>query len=259
MNKQQKIFKAVAKARDYFGITEYPGNFFELITGKENYINEFRLLLFKQATGKTSGFIGYSNNDIPIICINYNRPIGHQNFSLAHEIGHLFLHNGMSLCDTKDTINGRNLDDIEKEAHEFACELLYPIKYVNKDAKYIRRNRLLKEANYEELADYIDAICKEFYISFSFALYRILFCLKWYNAKRKVKHIQKKIGRITDRYEPYFYKVSYGHPYYQPYIYPLEVMKNTINTLIKLEEISYETGQAIFNRNKSLGGVDWDI
>ncbi len=39
-----------------------------------------------------------------LICINYKRPIGHQNFTLAHELGHWLLHNGQSISDNLDNI-----------------------------------------------------------------------------------------------------------------------------------------------------------
>ena len=94
---------------------------------------------------KISGFIGYSENGIPIICINYNRPIAHQNFTLAHEIGHYFLHEGLSVSDSNKEINSFRAIGIEKQANEFASELLYPKELFLEDYYEIINENLLDD------------------------------------------------------------------------------------------------------------------
>ena len=87
----RNIYEAVNKARAFFEIENYPGDFFSRLE-KINYIDKYGVLLFKEDIDKLSGFIGYGINDIAVICVNYKRSYGHQNFTLAHEFGHLFLH-----------------------------------------------------------------------------------------------------------------------------------------------------------------------
>jgi len=113
------VSEKVDTARDYFMIDKYPGNFFELITQYGNYIQKYNVILLKEDIGKLSGFIGYADNGMAIICINYKRPICHQNFTLAHEIGHMLLHEGQSISDSNLEFHYKSTG-IEKEANEFA-------------------------------------------------------------------------------------------------------------------------------------------
>ena len=82
-------------------------------------------MLFKEDIDKLSWFIGYGGNDLAVICINYKRTYGHQNFTLAHELGHWFLHKGVS-SSVDDRVLGYSSDKVELEANDFASELLYP-------------------------------------------------------------------------------------------------------------------------------------
>lgn len=65
------ITHAVNKAREFFNIKDFPGNFFTLLE-KQNYTERYNLFLFKEDIAKLSGFIGYVNNGMSVICINYN-------------------------------------------------------------------------------------------------------------------------------------------------------------------------------------------
>ena len=87
----RNVLNAINTARKAFEIESFPGDFFErLMMG--NYIDKYKLLLFKEDIDKLSGFIGYGVDGFAVICVNYKRPVGHQNFTLAHEVGHWFLH-----------------------------------------------------------------------------------------------------------------------------------------------------------------------
>ena len=57
----KNVIEAVNKARELFGIKDFPGNLFNLFE-KQNYIERFNLLLFKEDISKLSGFIGYGEN-----------------------------------------------------------------------------------------------------------------------------------------------------------------------------------------------------
>lgn len=54
----QNVIEAVKKAREIFGIKDFPGNLFRLLKN-QNYIDRFNLLLFKEDISKLSGFVGY--------------------------------------------------------------------------------------------------------------------------------------------------------------------------------------------------------
>ena len=96
------------------------------------------MLIFKEDIGKLSGFIAYPANNIVIICINYNRSLGHQNFTIAHELGHYFLHDKKNKDDVDKNLQSK--EKIEKEANEFASQLLYPNEQFEEDYKtYIKK------------------------------------------------------------------------------------------------------------------------
>lgn len=246
-------YKEIEFAREFFNIKDYPGNFFEHIKREPDFIDKYNILLFKQYMGKTSGFIGYADDNMPIICINYKRNIGHQNFSLAHEIGHLFLHKGLVICDTTEDIDGRTKTRREQEANEFAAELIYPMCYVKEDCKYIMQNNLLHKSNVNLLGDYLNDLCKKYCISFSCALYRILFNFpEQCDINKIASYTKRKVGKLSDKYEPFLHVVVPEHYYFQPYSFPLNVLKENVEKLQSINAISKETGQAIIKRNMEL-------
>lgn len=255
-----KINEAVIKARKYFKIKDYPGNLFYHIINNRNYIFQYEFVLFKQDLGKkNSGFIDYTDNGFPFICINYTCNIGHQNFTLAHEIGHLFLHKGLSMTDNNTSLKFKHSDSIEHEATEFAAEILYPIEFVNKDINYIYENGLLDDNKDIELADYINELCIKYCISFKFALSRILFNSPYkeqHYVIDKVEKVMSNVGPLSKRYKSQLHIFIENHEFYRPYIGPLFKMKEFIDVLIEKEEIGYESGNSIFNKNKDLEGYD---
>lgn len=85
------LHEKVSLARDCFMIDKYPGNYFDLITQDENYIKKYNMILLKEDIGNLSGFIGYADNGMAIVCINYNRPI-------CHRILHLHMRLDISFC-----------------------------------------------------------------------------------------------------------------------------------------------------------------
>ena len=137
------ILNAINMARKVFEIESFPGDFFEHLM-MDNYTDRCRLLLFKEDIDKLSGFIGYGMNGFAVICVNYKRPMGHQNFTLAHEVGHWLLHREKSISDD-DKVLGYTSDSIEKEANEFAGELLYPEECLVKDFHYAIQQDLFME------------------------------------------------------------------------------------------------------------------
>lgn len=251
------IIDEVNYAREVFEIKDFPGNLFEYIVSKENYIKKYNFLLFKQELSNISGFIGYSKSNKAIICINYNRNIGHQNFTLAHEIGHLFLHKGQAQCDQDKDLNITNKNDIESEANEFAAELIYPKNFVLNDYEYIIKNNLLDSCNYEQLGSFLNEICKKYFVSFKFAFCRILYTSDWHlenRVNKKWNDFYKYIKPISERFDKSFYSVDINCEFYKPYVAPYESMKFYVHELVKRKDISIETGEALIYKHGLVEG-----
>lgn len=255
---QGQIIEKVKEAKAYLGIDLYPGNLFDLITKQNNYIDTLNLLIVKLDIGKTSGFIGYVE-DFPIICINYKRSIGHQNFTLAHELGHYFLHRGQAMSDTKIEIEGSDVELIENEANSFAKELLYPLEVAKEDLKLIQAEDLFSfnEEDSKKLGDYINSLCEKYYISFDFAVNRLVEIYKKiyrinYIDYSKINKFKKSLKPYSARYTEYMYNTNCNHEFYKPYNPLTSIIDSYVNTLVESEKISYQTGQAIVRRSKKL-------
>lgn len=169
----KNILEAINKARAFFEIEDYPGDFFSRLK-KVNYTDKYGILLFKEDIDKLSGFIGYGINNIAVICVNYKRSYGHQNFTLAHEVGHWFLHKGKSISDD-DRVLGYSSDMVEQEANEFAGELLYPEEHLVKDYFGAVQKDLFAVENRKELGEYIDQLCRKYCLSYEMVLRKLLF------------------------------------------------------------------------------------
>lgn len=242
------VIEKVSTARDCFMIDKYPGNYFDFITRDENYMKKYNMILLKEDIGNLSGFIGYADNGMAIICINYNRPICHQNFTFAHEIGHLFLHQGISISDSDEEIN--SFTGIEKEANEFASELLYPMKMFENDYSEIKAKDLLDPSKRLDLAIAINTLCLRYFISFEMVLRRVLFKAYMIRDYKKIRtEIDKLTGNVSNYFDYNFYKVDNDHYYYQKHLLPYMTLKKNVDEMIKENRISYATGESILFRN----------
>lgn len=241
----RNILEAVNKARAFFEIQDYPGDFFSRLE-KVNYTDEYGILLFKEDIDKLSGFIGYGANDIAVICVNYKRSYGHQNFTLAHELGHWFLHKGISISDD-DSVLTYSRDAIEQEANEFAGELLYPEKFLVRDYSYATQQDLFALDNRGKLGAYIDTLCHKYCLSYEMILRKLLFKNKqgkYYKSIRK--EIENAIGgKVSEVFEKDFYAVNEELPYYQKLQKPYVELSNKVDQLVKAGKIGVATGEAI--------------
>lgn len=249
-------YEVIEDARRFLGIEDYPGNLFALFNNTEEMISKNKIVLFKENIDMLSGFIGY-NNEYTIICINYNRNIGHQNFTLAHELGHMFLHIGVSMSDSNPEVAGGG--EKENEANLFAKELLYPKKNVDEDIKYVLDKKLLKRENWGELAEYINILCCKYCTSFTFTFNRLLEN-QFYSYKDKKNFYntfkKKEIGRFDDRFPEtaFMHNVKKGHEFYQPNYEPYKYMKRLITKLVDENQLGMETGEAMVARYEELEG-----
>lgn len=242
------IIDAVDNAREFFKIEDFPSNFFSLLL-QDDYIDRYKFILFKEDIGKLSGFIGYGTDDLAVICVNYKRPIGHQNFTLAHELGHWFLHKGKSITDVNVGLYSRN--NIEQEANDFASELLYPEMCFIKDYHYILRSGMLEKEKRKELGFFVDELCHKYCLSYKLVLGKILYKAQEYsNYKQIDKEIQKAIGgKISECFEKDFYVTNDQLEEYQQLKYPYKVLEKRIDKLVEEGRIGKATAESLKIRN----------
>lgn len=245
----KNVIEAVNKARELFGIKVFPGNLFHLLE-KQNYIERFNLLLFKEDISKLSGFIGYGENGLSIICVNYKRPVGHQNFTLAHELGHWFLHHGQNISDDDKNCTWSK-DMKEQEANMFAAELLYPESLFISDYFEAVRNGFLQTDRRKELAAYIDKLCHTYCLSFDAVFRKILYKNRHAAQYTQIKkQIEKALGcNISEYFEKDFYKPNESLPEYQILKDAYIELENRIDKLVECGKIGEATAEAIKYRN----------
>lgn len=114
-------------------------------------------IVYEITEDSLSGFLfKEEENQRTIIGVNASHHPNRQRFTIAHEIGHLLLHNieGFHF----DEINFRNSkssqgrDKKEIDANRFAAELLMPEKFIERDMKKIKTVDLLHGNHLPSLA-----------------------------------------------------------------------------------------------------------
>ena len=245
----RKVLEAVNKAREFFGIEDFPGNFFSHLEAVD-YTDKYSLLLFKEDLDKLSGFIGYGVDQVSIICINYKRSLGHQNFTLAHEIGHWFLHKGISLSDDDTLLHSS--DSIEKEANDFAKELLYPENHLVRDYYFAIEHDLFLEGKRAELGRFVNELCHEYCLSSELVLRNLLYKNRQVKKYAEVrKEIEKALGgKIGEVFDRDFYVPNTDLSQYRQLRAPYEMLNEKVDHLIMKKKIGQATGDAIKYRNR---------
>lgn len=89
------------------------------------------------------------NNNFRILLYNGNATLERENFTIAHELGHLFLHMGFGTDRWENTQVGKsfnrngNYDETEMEANQFAAAFLMPKEeYRNILYQNVNNNRI---------------------------------------------------------------------------------------------------------------------
>ena len=116
---------------------------------------------YEPTEDKLSGFILKDlKKQTVLIGVNKNHHKNRQRFTIAHELGHLLLHEkGRIHVDHKFQINLRDehsstgISEEEKEANLFAAELLMPAKFISKDLAEIEAFDLFDDEYLNKLAD----------------------------------------------------------------------------------------------------------
>jgi Zn-dependent peptidase ImmA (M78 family) len=117
------------------------------------------VIRYEPLKGELSGMVHRGGDGHAIIGVNSLHPSRRNRFTIAHEIGHLVLHDDELHVDDPLPIGYRNrksgmaIDPKEIEANQFAAELLMPERLLRSDLAKKGRNAPLTDSEIEELAD----------------------------------------------------------------------------------------------------------
>jgi Zn-dependent peptidase ImmA (M78 family) len=99
-----------------------------------------------------SGLLYRSASAAPVIGVNSNNPKVRQRFTIAHELGHLTLHEGQELIlerlvrlNFRDATSSTASDEEEIEANHFAAELLMPRELLKHGLDLLLQGRPLSD------------------------------------------------------------------------------------------------------------------
>lgn len=123
------------EVRSYFELGNKPVNDFVKLLEKNGVIVYFFDYNFISEQNKNFDGVSFYVKGVPVILINDKIQNARKMLTLAHELGHLIMHNNSSFIIS-------NTRDIEKEANQFASEFLAP--------KNILRSELVR-LNFEKL------------------------------------------------------------------------------------------------------------
>ena len=161
---------------------EYPINPFQML--KDEGIL-FSLMDFKKLEGVY--IPASSDDDIPVIGINANRPITRQRFSAVHELCHHFRDSDKQIsC----PIGSKNY--VERFAEDFAAAVLMPINELR--AQVNKRKNNIGNISFDdvlEIADY-------FGVSFQACLFRIAYIIHAISGNTEPNELKKR----ASKYQP---------------------------------------------------------
>src|SRR5208282_1036377 len=105
-----------------------------------------------------SGFL-YRDQDQSVIGVNTHHAPVRQNFTTAHELGHLLLHDQEQLhidhgfrVRLRDDVSSQGTDEAEREANFFAASLLMPRRFLEEDMEDVEYVDLLDDDFLADLA-----------------------------------------------------------------------------------------------------------
>lgn len=104
------------------------------------------VMIKKAPSNKFSGLL-YRKGNTAFMAISSSEPLVRQRFTIAHELGHFFLHpNKDTFIEFRD--NEKNIARGIKEIHanQFAAALLMPRKFLERDVKNFKKTGLTKQA-----------------------------------------------------------------------------------------------------------------
>lgn len=131
--RRRKIESLIDDLLASYGITEAPVPVERIAKAKGARV------FYQSLDDDVSGFL-YRDNSQVVIGINTHHAPVRQNFSAAHELGHLLLHEQEQLHIDKafrvrlrDDVSSQGTDEAEREANLFAASLLMPRHFLEQD------------------------------------------------------------------------------------------------------------------------------
>ena len=95
-----------------------------------------------------------------IIGVNQSHHPNRQRFTIAHELGHFFLHETERMyvdrilqVKLRNENSSKGISTEEKEANLFAAELLMPVRFLNKDLANVNTLDLYEDEKLKELSE----------------------------------------------------------------------------------------------------------
>lgn len=122
----------------------------------------------------------YLKNGYPEIWINITMPEYRQNFTLAHELGHIIndilpnieYYANNAINDNYATLyRGKNYNLMEKRANNFAVNFLMPSNLIAKEARDLSQTSIFKELNLQQV---IQRMADRFRVSFEAMKWRLI-------------------------------------------------------------------------------------
>jgi Zn-dependent peptidase ImmA (M78 family) len=115
-------------------------------------------IFYQSLDDDVSGFL-FRDKAQSVIGVNTHHAPGRQNFTTAHELGHLLLHdleklhvdNGFRVR-LRDDVSSQGTDEAEREANFFAASLLMPRGFLEEDMENVEDVDLLDDDFLSQLA-----------------------------------------------------------------------------------------------------------
>lgn len=96
-------------------------------------------------------------NELALIGVNSTEASVRQRFTIAHELGHFFIHeNKDTFIDYRDNKTGTTHSPREREANMFAAALLMPRHLIKTDHKFFANQGMFTEQEVEKMAEKYD-------------------------------------------------------------------------------------------------------
>ncbi len=118
----------------------------------EAVANFYKVEIRKSPSKDFSGIL-YRKDDVAFMAINSKESTVRQRFTIAHELGHFFLHkNTVTFVDYRDTPENVRKSPKEREANQFAACLLMPKHLLEKDVRALNVSSI-SEVEVSSLSD----------------------------------------------------------------------------------------------------------
>ncbi len=128
-----------------------------------------KITIREEQLGEISGLI-FREGSQAIIGVNSNHPNTRKRFTIAHELGHFFLHTENPLfvdrvfaVKLRDHVSSEAINQDEIEANAFAAELLMPSKFLKEDFSKAKSGILDYEN--EDIGEIIKKLAERYEVS----------------------------------------------------------------------------------------------